>query len=58
MHNLSLRLLFVVTLALSLFLSGCGTSGNPRVLLQTELGDITIEIFENEAPITAPNFLR
>ncbi len=41
MHNFSLRLLFVVTLALGLFASGCGTSGNPRVLIQTELGDIT-----------------
>jgi len=37
--------------------SGCG-KGNPRVLISTEMGDITVEVFEDEAPITAPNFLR
>ena len=31
---------------------------NPQVLIKTELGDITIEIFEKKAPITAVNFLR
>jgi peptidyl-prolyl cis-trans isomerase A (cyclophilin A) len=36
---------------------GCGAS-NPRVLFRTELGDITVEIYEERAPITAPNFLR
>jgi len=31
---------------------------NPHVLIQTELGDITVEIYEKEAPITAGNFLK
>lgn len=31
---------------------------NPRVLIKTELGDITIEIYKKEAPITAGNFLK
>lgn len=31
---------------------------NPHVLIKTELGDITIEIFEKEAPVTAANFLK
>jgi peptidyl-prolyl cis-trans isomerase A (cyclophilin A) len=31
---------------------------NPRVLIKTELGDITVEIFEPKAPITATNFLK
>jgi peptidyl-prolyl cis-trans isomerase A (cyclophilin A) len=31
---------------------------NPRVLVETELGDITLEVFEREAPVTAANFLR
>jgi peptidyl-prolyl cis-trans isomerase A (cyclophilin A) len=31
---------------------------NPRVLIKTELGDITIEIYEKEAPITSGNFLK
>jgi len=28
------------------------------VLIQTELGDITVEIYEKKAPITASNFLK
>lgn len=33
-------------------------SQNPHVLIKTELGDITIEIFERQAPVTAANFLK
>jgi peptidyl-prolyl cis-trans isomerase A (cyclophilin A) len=33
-------------------------SENPRVLIKTELGDITIEIYEKDVPITAANFLK
>jgi hypothetical protein len=35
-----------------------GGAENPRVTIKTELGDITIEIYEKEAPITAANFLK
>jgi len=31
---------------------------NPKVLMKTELGDITVEIFADKAPITAANFLK
>lgn len=31
---------------------------NPRVLLRTEMGDITIEVAADKAPLTAANFLR
>lgn len=31
---------------------------NPNVLIKTSLGDITIELFSNEAPITVKNFLQ
>lgn len=31
---------------------------NPHVLLVTELGDIVLEIYVREAPVTARNFLR
>jgi len=31
---------------------------NPKVLMKTELGDITVEIFAGKAPITAANFLK
>lgn len=32
-------------------------SENPKVLLETSLGNITVELFEKEAPITVTNFL-
>jgi peptidyl-prolyl cis-trans isomerase A (cyclophilin A) len=31
---------------------------NPKVLIKTDLGNITVEIYEKDAPITATNFLR
>jgi len=31
---------------------------NPRVTIKTGLGEITIEIYEKDAPITAANFLK
>ncbi len=35
----------------------CGYQ-NPQVLIKTSLGDITVEIYSKDAPITATNFLR
>ena len=34
------------------------TTANPLVLMQTNYGDITIEIFENEMPVHGGNFLK
>jgi peptidyl-prolyl cis-trans isomerase A (cyclophilin A) len=48
-------LLLVFSVAVVLY--GCGRD-NPRVLIKTELGDIEVEVYESEAPITAANFLR
>jgi peptidyl-prolyl cis-trans isomerase A (cyclophilin A) len=48
-------LLLVLSVAVVLY--GCGRD-NPRVLIKTELGDIEVEVYESEAPITAANFLR
>ncbi len=51
----------VMALALSLAASAAvpGVSpDHPRVLLRTEMGDITIEVAADEAPLTAANFLR
>ena len=47
-----MRLAFLATL----LLSGCGES-HPRVVMDTGLGEITLEIYTAEAPLTA-NFLR
>ena len=44
---------------LLVMLSACtGSPKNPVILVQTELGDITIELYQDKAPITAANFLR
>lgn len=42
---------------LAAFFWGC-RADNPRVLFQTDLGDIEVEIFEKSSPVTAANFLR
>jgi peptidyl-prolyl cis-trans isomerase A (cyclophilin A) len=46
----------ILTLFASI-LNGCSRQ-NPRILIQTNLGNIEIEIYEKQAPITAANFLR
>ena len=33
-------------------------TSNPRVLLKTSLGDITLELYPDKAPVTVENFLR
>src|SRR4030042_6861743 len=59
--------------ALMLGISGCGASepgtqtastapagqsANPRVLIETSKGNITVEVFTNQAPQSAANFLN
>lgn len=39
-------------------LVGMSFGANPVVVLQTSLGDIGIELYENEAPVTVDNFLH
>ncbi|MBL4870575.1 MAG: peptidylprolyl isomerase [Robiginitomaculum sp.] len=48
--------LFLVFLS-TLLLWSCGGSKMPRVVLETELGIIEIEIYSEQAPLTAQNFL-
>lgn len=48
-----------VFLALLCTLLFCGCSyQNPRVLIKTQLGDIKVELYTKQAPVTANNFLR
>ncbi len=42
---------------LALLIVGC-SSKNPVVLIETELGNIEIELYEKEAPVTVANFLK
>lgn len=56
----------LLTLALALFVSACnadtGTTeanpAHPRVLMQTSMGDITIELYPDKAPKSVANFLQ
>lgn len=50
------QLLGLLSIGCSLILAG--GAENPHVLIKTELGDITIEIYEKDVPITAANFLK
>jgi peptidyl-prolyl cis-trans isomerase A (cyclophilin A) len=44
-------------IAILFLLAGC-QSKLPQALIRTELGDITVELYPDQAPITAANFLR
>jgi peptidyl-prolyl cis-trans isomerase A (cyclophilin A) len=46
----------LVVLCLGALLCGCREQ-NPRVVMKTELGDITVEVYVRDAPVTAANFL-
>jgi peptidyl-prolyl cis-trans isomerase A (cyclophilin A) len=45
-----------VALSLGALSLGCNEP-NPRVLIKTQLGDIAVEIYVRQAPVTAANFL-
>lgn len=47
----------ICALSFLMLTAGCRNQ-NPRVVLGTELGDITLEIYYEQAPITAENFMR
>jgi peptidyl-prolyl cis-trans isomerase A (cyclophilin A) len=47
---------FTILFLLALISSSCGKSF-PRILMETELGDITIEVYPDKAKVTAENFL-
>jgi peptidyl-prolyl cis-trans isomerase A (cyclophilin A) len=49
------RVLFLAAGAINLTVN---QAANPKILIKTDLGDIKVEIYEKQAPITAANFLR
>lgn len=49
------RILFILILVI--LIGGCAKMGNTIVVLETSKGNIEIELFEKEAPITTKNFL-
>ena len=47
----------LLALVLCVLISGC-TGDNPVVVIRTGLGDLEVEIYQQEAPLTAANFLK
>ena len=48
----------IAFLFLTVFLFNSCTNTNPQVLIETELGNITLELYPKKAPITVANFLQ
>ena len=58
MHNFLYKLA-VIKIALLFTASQCwAENNNPQVILNTEKGDIVIELFPQQAPITVDNFVK
>ena len=56
--NAMLRCRFSVMLfAVSLFIVSCSTN-SPDVIMETEMGDIGIKLYAEQAPVTVSNFMR
>lgn len=52
-------ILIACLLGLTMFGSaGGGDKKNPRVVMETSMGKVTIELYEDKAPITVKNFLQ
>src|ERR1700722_11618612 len=52
-----MRSLLLATLAAVAVTAGTATAANPVVVMETSMGTIKIELFEDKAPITVKNFL-
>lgn len=48
---------FVLTLLSGILFVAC-TGKQPQIIIKTELGNITVELYPDRAPVTATNFLR
>jgi peptidyl-prolyl cis-trans isomerase A (cyclophilin A) len=49
--------MFVLAAAFLMFAGALAEAANPKVLLKTSKGDITIELYADKAPMTVKNFL-
>ena len=52
---------WIMLMVLLVFIAGCGgdkMNNNPKVKLETTQGDIVIELYEKEMPITVGNFKK
>ena len=47
----------VISLAILLVTTGAAAQSNPVVVIETSLGNITVELYQDEAPFSVENFL-
>ena len=52
-----MKTLFFALFFITLFVSGC-RSHHPQVLIKTEIGDITLELYPDKSAVTANNFIK
>jgi len=52
-----LLVLFATGLFLAFLGQGAAQAANPKVLMKTSKGDVTIELYQDKAPVTVRNFL-
>ncbi len=52
-----LTLIFILVALFAFPTMNLGQEGNPKVLIKTTLGDITVELYSDKAPLSVQNFL-
>jgi cyclophilin family peptidyl-prolyl cis-trans isomerase len=55
---MKIRIAAVCGIWLALTGSGCSRAPNPHVMMETNMGKVTIELFADKSPVTVNNFLR
>lgn len=57
MKHLKKLLNIITTISVIVTIVACGNK-NPKVIIKTELGNITVELYPEKAPVTVANFIR
>ena len=57
MNNL-IRLAFTFSLLVVILVQSIAQQANPRILISTTMGDIMVELYPQQAPVTVENFLK
>ena len=52
-----LTLIFILVVLFAFPTMNLGQEGNPKVLIKTTMGDITVELYSDKAPLSVQNFL-
>jgi cyclophilin family peptidyl-prolyl cis-trans isomerase len=54
---LSFKIVLLCVVGLGMVSAGAAKAANPVVLIETSMGNIKVELFEDKAPVTVKNFL-